>query len=102
LAGSGSNGARYFIENIVDPHAVIGRDYQASLLETKDGEFFSGLIENKTATAVTIRTVTGSVTVPRTNIESLSLGELSMMPSGLLDALNERQQIELLKFLRSL
>ena len=102
LAGSGSNGALYFIENIIDPHAVIGTDYQASLIETKDGEFVSGLIEKETATAVTIRTVLGSVTVPRTNIETLSLGKQSMMPSGLLDGLNERQQIELLKFLRSL
>ena len=102
LIGSGSNGARYFIENIVDPHAVIGMDYRASVIETKDGEFVSGLIEKKTATAVTIRTVLGSVTVPRTNIDTLSRGELSMMPSGLLDGLNERQQIELLKFLRSL
>jgi putative membrane-bound dehydrogenase-like protein len=102
LTGSGRNGARYFIENIIDPNAVIGSDYEMSQIDTKDGEVVSGLIEGSTDSAVTIRTVAGSFTVPRTNIEKLASAKHSMMPAGLLDQLNDRQIVELLKYLLSI
>jgi putative heme-binding domain-containing protein len=102
LTGSGSNGSRYFIENIIDPNAVIGLDYQMSIIETKDDEIMSGIIEEKTDSSVTIRTLTDRVVVAQSEIESLDTSEQSMMPSGLLDTLNDREIVELLKFLRSI
>ena len=60
------------------------------------------MIEQETATAVTIRTVVGSDTVPRTHIDTRISRKAIDDASELLDGLNERQQIELLKFLRSL
>ncbi|HIG29650.1 MAG TPA: DUF1080 domain-containing protein [Verrucomicrobiales bacterium] len=102
LTGSGSNGSRYFIENIIDPNAVIGLDYQMSIIETKDDEIMSGIIEEKTDSSVTIRTLTDRVVVTQSEIESLDTSEQSMMPSGLLDTLNDREIVELLKFLRSI
>ena len=102
LTGSGSNGSKYFIENIIDPNAVIGLDYQMSIIETKDDEIMSGIIEEETDSSVTIRTLTDRVVVARSEIESLDTSEQSMMPTGLLDTLNDREIVELLKFLRSI
>ncbi len=36
LAGSGAKGAEYLVENIIDPNAVIGRDYQAKIFVTDE------------------------------------------------------------------
>ncbi|PYM10724.1 MAG: hypothetical protein DME18_15700, partial [Verrucomicrobia bacterium] len=46
LTGAGRNGIRYFLENIIDPNAVIGTDFQMTTVETRNGEVISGLIVN--------------------------------------------------------
>ena len=65
LTGSGSNGARYFLENIIDPNAVVGADFQITLVTTKDGQTIAGMITEDTASALTLRTVTDPVVVRR-------------------------------------
>ncbi|MGE3777943.1 MAG: c-type cytochrome, partial [Pirellulaceae bacterium] len=102
LAGSGAKGIRYLVENVVDPNAVIGRDYQARILVTRDGRVTTGLIEKETDSAVTVRTATNSVTLAKSEIEELRIAPQSFMPVGLLKDLNERQRLELFKFLSSL
>ena len=101
LTGAGKHGVRYYLENVIDPNAVIGTDFQMTSVETKDGETISGLKVNETASAITLRTTTGETVVPKTSITSRRLAEQSLMPEGLLESLTEREQIELLKFLTS-
>jgi putative heme-binding domain-containing protein len=102
LAGSGSKGVKYLVENVVDPNAVIGRDFQARLIQTTDGRVYSGLIQSETDSAVTLRTATNTVTLAKDDIEAIKTSENSFMPTGLLKDLNERERIELLKYLLSL
>jgi putative heme-binding domain-containing protein len=101
LAGSGAKGIRYLVENILDPNAVIGRDYQARILVTADGRALSGLVESETDSAVTLRTATNRVVVAKDEIEEIRVSPNSFMPVGLLQTLNEREQIELFKYLMS-
>ncbi len=99
LTGAGQHGIRYFLENIIDPDAVIGADFQVTILETNDGETISGLLAGETSGAVTLRTTAGEMVVPKANLRRRTTSEKSLMPEGLLDSLSEREQIELLKFL---
>lgn len=99
LTGAGKHGIRYYLENIIDPDAVIGTDFQMTMVETKDGDTISGLITSETPSAVTVRTTAGESVVPKANIKERRGGEKSLMPEGLLESLSEREQIELLKFL---
>lgn len=99
LTGSTRNGIRYFLENVIDPNAVIGADYQMTTVDTKNGDTLSGIIASETTAALTLRTVTGEITIPKTDIAKRITSEKSMMPEGLLEALGDREQIELLKFL---
>jgi putative heme-binding domain-containing protein len=99
LTGAGKNGIRYFLENIIDPDAVVGTDFQVTTIETKAGDAISGLLVNESPTALTIRTTTDQVAVPKADIARRTLSEKSLMPEGLLESLNPREQIELLKFL---
>jgi putative membrane-bound dehydrogenase-like protein len=101
LTGAGRNGIRYFLENIVDPNAVIGADFQMTTVDTKDGETISGLIIGETASTLTLRTTAAAVPIPKADIAKRSTSDSSIMPEGLLDSLTEREQIELLKFLTS-
>lgn len=59
LTGSASNGARYFIENIVDPNAVVGENFSLNVIVKKDGAVISGMVESQTEQALTVRTMTG-------------------------------------------
>jgi putative membrane-bound dehydrogenase-like protein len=101
LGGTWRNGADYFLENIADPNAVIGEAFQLTIVTKKDGSVVAGAVEKDTDTAVTLRTLTESVTVPKAEIKGTEKLPQSLMPPGLLEALTEREAIELLKFLVS-
>jgi putative membrane-bound dehydrogenase-like protein len=102
LDGAGSSGSRYFLENIIDPNAVIGQNYQVTEIERTDGETISGLFVSESETGVVLRTLTDNISIDKNAIATRKLATHSMMPEGLLDGLNERQVIELLKYLGSL
>lgn len=99
LTGAGRNGIRYYLENIIDPNAVVGSDFQLTTIETRGGDVVSGLKLHETASAVTLRTTTDEQVIAKSDILEESTSEMSLMPEGLLEALEEREQIELLKYL---
>src|SRR6185503_6700118 len=69
LTGAGKHGVRYFLENIIDPDAVIGTDFQATTIETKGDETLSGLLAAETPSAVTLRTTVGDTVIPKLGIK---------------------------------
>ncbi|MBS0203217.1 MAG: DUF1080 domain-containing protein [Planctomycetes bacterium] len=99
LTGSGAKGIEYIVENVLDPNAVIGRDYQSRVIVTTEGRVITGLIERESETSLTVRTLTNSVTIAKSDVEESRISENSFMPEGLLKPLSERERIELLKFL---
>ena len=101
LTGAGKNGVRYFLENVIDPNAVIGTDFQMTTVETRKGDVISGLIVSDAPTLLTLRTTLEQLAIPKADILQRTTSEMSLMPEGLLDSLSEREQIELLKYLTS-
>jgi len=101
LTGAGKNGIRYLLENIIDPDAVIGQDFQATIIRTKSGDVLNGLLASESNSAVTLKTTTGETTIPQSDIASKETSKKSLMPEGLLETLTDREQLELLKFLTS-
>jgi putative heme-binding domain-containing protein len=99
LTGSGKNGINYYLENIIDPNAVIGTDFQMTVVETKDGDLISGLLINESPDAITLRTTASEEKIAKSNIARRQLSDKSLMPEGLLDTLGDREKIELLKYL---
>ena len=75
---------------------------QFTEIEQKDGEMIAGLLVSETESSVVIKTLTDTVTVSKLAISDRQLSEHSMMPEGLMDGLNERQRIELIKYLTTL
>jgi putative heme-binding domain-containing protein len=99
LTGTGRHGIRYILENIIDPDAVVGIDFRLTTIETTSGVLVSGVITNETAANLTIRTTMGEVVTAKSDIVERVTSEKSMMPEALLDSLNDREQLELFKFL---
>ncbi len=101
LGGAWRNGIDYFLENIADPNAVIGEDFQLNIITKNDGSVVAGAIAKDSDTTLTVKTLTESVNIPKADIKTREKLAQSFMPPGLLEALSEREALELLKFVTS-
>jgi putative heme-binding domain-containing protein len=99
LTGSGRDNLDYLLDNIVDPSAVVSADFHMSVVDLKDGRTLTGMVAAKTERTITLKTVNETVTVERAEIEKVQESKLSMMPEGLLEALNEKQARDLIAYL---
>ncbi|MBL9200063.1 MAG: c-type cytochrome, partial [Opitutaceae bacterium] len=99
LNGTWRNGLEYFLENIIDPNAVVGTEFQLNLVTKRDGTVIAGMIDKESDTALAVRTMTETVTIPKADIRSREVTPQSLMPAGLLESLPEREALELLLFL---
>ena len=89
----------YFLENIVDPNAVVGEAFQLTVVTKTMAMSWPGCSKRKPDGAVLIRTITETVSVPKDQIKQRQVLPQSLMPPGLLEAMPERDVIELLKYL---
>ncbi len=101
ITGSERANLDYILSNIVDPSAVLGKDYRMSVLAIADGRVVSGLIQKETDSALTIRTLNDTVVIPLADIEDRKLSELSMMPEKLLDQFTPDAIRDLVAYLQS-
>ena len=85
----------------MDPNAAVARDYQMSIVDTKDGRTLTGIVVAESANAITIRTTNEDVVVPVNEIEKRRVSQVSMMPEGLLDALSDEDAKDLIAYLGS-
>jgi putative heme-binding domain-containing protein len=91
----------YLLNNIIDPNALIGKDYQQTFVKTKDGQTVAGIVVEDTERAVGLRTLGGEViTVQRADVASTEVSPFSMMPEGLLAPLHEPDVRDLFLYLR--
>jgi putative heme-binding domain-containing protein len=101
LTGSNRADLNYILENLVAPNAVVGKDYQMSLLQLADGRVVSGLILKETDSALTLKTINDTVVIALDEIEDRKLSDLSLMPNGLLDPLGQEEVRDLVAYLAS-
>jgi putative membrane-bound dehydrogenase-like protein len=99
LTGSNRADLDYILENIVDPNAVIPNEFRSSTIEMKDDRVVMGIVKEQDAKKVTVQTANELLTLPRTDIRSLQQNELSMMPEGLIDPLNDQEIRDLIYYL---
>jgi putative heme-binding domain-containing protein len=90
----------YLLQNILDPNATIGKDYQQTMVKTKDGRILTGIIAADDARAVMLKTLAGPVTVERADIATMETSANSLMPEGLLNGLDEDSVRDLFLYLR--
>jgi putative heme-binding domain-containing protein len=101
ITGSNRANLDYILENIVDPSAVLGKDYRMTVLATVDGRVISGLVQKETDSALTIRTINDTLVVAKQDIEQQQLSNLSLMPERLLETMQPDEVRDLVAYLAS-
>ena len=92
---------KYLLTNILDPNAIIGKDYQQTFVKTKDGQIVAGIVTEDTERAISLKTLGGGiVSVQRADVVSTEISPLSMMPEGLLLPFHEPDVRDLFLYLR--
>jgi len=101
LTGSNRGELDYILNNVVDPNAIIGKDYQLTTIETNDGRTAAGIVQRETPAAITLVNMAETVTHARDNIKKVERLEVSLMPPGLFQSMKEDEVADLVAYLRS-
>jgi putative membrane-bound dehydrogenase-like protein len=99
LTGAQRTSFEYWLENILDPSAVVGKDYRMTVIQTQDGRTVSGLMVSNDGKTISIQTPSGLERIPTEEAEQIKKSELSPMPEGLLKAMDADQVRDLLGYL---
>jgi len=100
LTGSNRSDLEYLLSNIVDPSAVMAKEYRPVVIATEDGRVVTGLLKGEDARSVTLQTTDALVVIPRSEIEDRIDSEQSMMPEDQLKQFNEQEVRSLIAYLR--
>jgi putative membrane-bound dehydrogenase-like protein len=99
LTGAQRNNLDYLLSNVLDPSAVVAKDYQMTLLVMADGRVISGIIKSEDERRLTVQTATELITVVKNEIDSREVMANSMMPDGLLLPLGDADVRDLIAYL---
>jgi putative membrane-bound dehydrogenase-like protein len=102
LTGSNRANLDYLLSNVLDPSGDVADDYRMVVVTTRDGRTYAGNVIAETDRQVTMRVVgQDSVALNTADIQSRDTTAVSMMPSGLFDALTDPELLDLVAFLRT-
>lgn len=83
LNGIGARARSEILQEILDPNRSVEANYRAWSVETKDGELYTGRLESETQTSIELLDTTAQKHVfQRSEIDSLTVSSLSLMPEG--------------------
>lgn len=101
ITGANRTSLDYLLDNLVDPSAVVSKDYKMTVFALVDGRIVTGLVEKESDSAFTVRTVNDVTVVAKADIEDMKLSEQSLMPDGQLDQLDREAARDLIGYLAS-
>jgi putative heme-binding domain-containing protein len=99
LTGSQRANPEYVLTKVLDPNAVVARDYQMTRVTTRRGRVVTGVIKDETEKTVGVQTPTELVRLPKSDIEAREQTGLSLMPEGILQTLKDQEVRDLLAYL---
>ncbi len=92
----------FLLTSIVDPSAVIRKEYVAYVVTTTNGRLLTGLIAESTPKTVTLLDAKAErIVLAREEIEEMRPAAQSLMPEGLLDDLEDQQIRDLFRYLQA-
>lgn len=88
--------------HIINPNVEIREGYESSVVTTESGRTLSGIVVEKDARVVVLRTAEGQrIVLPKDDIEAMSVTGISLMPEGLLVGMSDQEVRDLFAYLRS-
>jgi putative heme-binding domain-containing protein len=100
ITANGRASYEQLLSNVFDPSLVIGAAYQARQVVTADGRVLTGLVSEENDQRVVLKLQGGKVeTLPREEIDEMTVSPLSLMPEGLEKQLTPEELSNLFAFL---
>jgi putative heme-binding domain-containing protein len=91
----------FLLVSLVDPSGVVRKEYQASIVATRDGRILSGLIVEQTPETMVLRDARGQRTrLPVAEVQEIKESDVSLMPESLYKELSPEQLRDLFSFLQ--
>jgi putative heme-binding domain-containing protein len=100
ITGANRASVDYLLENILDPSAVIPKEYAMTVITLNNGRIISGIVRAETAVAVTVVTANETLTVPVKDIDTRAPSDVSMMPDDLIKPLTDAEVRALIAYLQ--
>src|SRR5262249_61423286 len=92
----------YLLVSLVDPSAVIRREYLSYVVTTTDGRTLTGLIVAQEGNRLTLATARNErITINRDQIDTLQESPVSLMPDNLLKDLKPQELRDLFSYLQA-
>ena len=89
--------------HILDPNREVQANYTQYIVETNDGRAVSGFIVTESPASITLKRTEGvQETLLRQNIKTVTSNQLSLMPEGLEQIIDQQQMSDMLAYLLSL
>jgi putative heme-binding domain-containing protein len=99
LTGAQRANPEYILTKVLDPNAVVAKDYQLTQLNLKDGRSLTGIIKEETAKTLAVQTPTELLRLPKDEVDERRKLDVSMMPEGILATLADGEILDLLAYL---
>ncbi|MDB2687456.1 c-type cytochrome, partial [Mariniblastus sp.] len=101
LTGADRKNLNYLLENIVDPSSSVADSFRSSNVLLLDGRLLIGVVIKQSKKTLTLQTKDGVVTIDQEDVDQTKQTQLSLMPEGLLDQMNDQQRATLFKYLQN-
>ena len=91
------------LESVLYPSKQIAAGYEQTMVRTKDGQVFSGVIRQETADQITMYDSTANkIVIRKSDVDVRKASNVSVMPEGLQTGLTPPQFADLISYLQSL
>ena len=102
LTGSERGDLDFLMTSLVDPSALVRKEYQSQTIALRDGRVLTGSGGRGERPALTLMDSNRQKTIiPRDAVEEARPSDVSLMPEGLLDKLTEPQIRDLFRYVQS-
>jgi putative heme-binding domain-containing protein len=99
LTGSQRINPEYVLTKVLDPSAVVAKDFQMMIFTLTDGRVVNGLVKQENNKVVTVQTQNELVRLAIPDIESRKQSAQSMMPEGQLAPMTDVEVRDLIAYL---
>ncbi len=100
LTGSNRANIDYLLSNIVDPSAVMAKEYMPVIVVMADGRVVNGLVKAEDQNSITLQTSDSQLILPKDEIEERVQADKSMMPDDQLKQFSPHEVRSLIAYLR--
>ncbi|PHR98623.1 MAG: dehydrogenase [Blastopirellula sp.] len=100
ITGANRDNLTYLLDNIIDPSALVAKQFRMSIVELEDGRILTGVVSDLGKT-YSLQTAKEKLVFPKSEVTQIKASTLSLMPDGLLEKMSEDEIANLIAYLMS-